>query len=80
MMCWFQLFHKVIQLYMYIYLLVFKFFPQLGCSIILSRVPSAYLWNLKKKKVKMSLFAKQKQTHGLSKSSVIIGKQGKGNS
>ena len=34
----------------------------------------------KKKKVKMNLFAKQKWTHRLSKSSVITGKKGRGDS
>ena len=52
-------------IYMHTYLFIFKFFSQLGCYIILSRVPCAYLRNLKKKKVKMNLFAKQKKTHRL---------------
>ena len=48
-MSWFQLYSKVIQLHMHTYLFVFKFFSQLGCYIILSRVLCAYLWTLKKK-------------------------------
>ena len=36
-------------IYMHTYLFIFKFFSQLGCYIILSRVPCAYLRNLKKK-------------------------------
>ena len=37
----FQVYSKVIQLYIYMYLLFFKFFSHLGCYIILSRVPCA---------------------------------------
>ena len=77
-MCWFQLYSKVIQLHMHTYLFVFKFFSQLGCYIIVSRVLCAYLWTLKKK-VKMNLFAKQKKTHRL-REQIIIGKQGRGES
>ena len=43
MLCSFQLYNKVIQLYLYMYLFSFKFFSQLGCYIILSRVPCALL-------------------------------------
>ena len=39
MTCWFQVNSNVIQLCIYSYLFYFKFFPRLGCYIILSRVP-----------------------------------------
>ena len=41
MLCLFQVCSKVIQLYMYIYLLFLKFFSHLGYYRILSRVPCA---------------------------------------
>ena len=37
----FQVYSKVIQLHIYMYLFFFKFFSHLGCYIILSRVPCA---------------------------------------
>ena len=41
MLCLFQAYSKVIQLYIYMYLFFFKFFSHLGGYIILSRVPCA---------------------------------------
>ena len=41
MLCYFQMYNKVIQLYIYMYLFLFKFFSWLGCYRILSRVPWA---------------------------------------
>ena len=41
MLCQFQVYSKVIQLYIYMYLFFLKFFSHLGCYIILSRVPCA---------------------------------------
>ena len=37
--CAFQMYSKVIQLYIYVYLFFFKFFSHLGCYIILCRIP-----------------------------------------
>ena len=37
MLCYFQVYNKVIQLYMYLF--IFKFFSKLGCYRMLSRVP-----------------------------------------
>ena len=39
MLCEFWVYSSVIQLSIYMYLFFFKFFSQLGCSRILSRVP-----------------------------------------
>ena len=38
MLCWFQVFNKVIQLCVYKYLFIFKLFSHLGYYKILSRV------------------------------------------
>ena len=37
MLCLFQVYNKMIQFYMYVYLFFLKFFSQLGCYRILSR-------------------------------------------
>ena len=36
---YFKVYSKMIQLYIYVYLFFFKFFPHLGCCRVLSRVP-----------------------------------------
>ena len=41
MLCSFQVYSRVIQLFIYMYLFSFKFFSHLGCYIIWSRVPCA---------------------------------------
>ena len=41
MLCWFQVYSKVIQLYVYTYLFFFRFLSPLGYYRILSRVPCA---------------------------------------
>ena len=40
-MCQFQVYSKVIQLYIYMYLFFFKFFFHLGCYIISRKIPCA---------------------------------------
>ena len=40
------MYSKVIQLYIYMYLFFFKFFSQLGCYRIVSRVPCAVQYSL----------------------------------
>ena len=41
MLCWFQVYNKVTQFYIYMYLFFFKFFSNIGYYRVLSRVPCA---------------------------------------